>query len=88
MNTIFEEMVKVWPSAIVARTEIYSFTGGLMSEKYIANLDSQGNGPANRFRVGRKIAYPVIDVVKWLESRGSKIKKGPKEYVKKVGALC
>jgi hypothetical protein len=66
--SIFEEM-KQWKSLIVARTEIKEFTGGLISEKYLANLDSTGKGPAGRIRIGRKIAYPVVEFVQWLESR-------------------
>jgi len=68
-NGFFQGMGEKWPSAWVARTEIERFTGGIISEKYLANLDSQGRGPAGRVRVGRKIAYPVVEVVKWLESR-------------------
>ncbi len=65
------ELKNRWPSPFVARTEIKTFSGGLISEKYIANLDSQGAGPEGRFRVGRKIAYPVASLIKWLESRSS-----------------
>ena len=61
-----------WPSQIVARTEIGRFTGGLISEKYLANLDSAGLGVAGRFRVGRKVVYPVAEVIRWLESRATK----------------
>ncbi len=73
MDKIFEEMVERWPSAIVARTEISAFTGGLMNEKYQANLDSQGDGPEGSFRNGRKVVYPVIPYVQWLARRSSAI---------------
>lgn len=66
-------MAAKWRSSLVARSEVPAFTGGLMSEKYIANLDSAGLGPANRIRVGKKVAYPVIDLIAWLESRSSAI---------------
>jgi hypothetical protein len=66
-------LAEQWPSQIVARTEIKKFTGGLISEKYIANLDSAGKGPAGRIRIGRKIAYPVNELVRWLESRATKV---------------
>lgn len=58
-----------WPSPFVARQEIRTFSGGIMSEKYIANLDSQGAGPPGRIRCGRKVAYPVNQLVEWLEGR-------------------
>lgn len=73
MDTIFQQMIEKWPSQVVARTEIESFSGGAMGEKYIANLDSLGLGPAGRFRMGRKVCYPVKELVAWLESRSATI---------------
>jgi len=57
-----------WPSTIVARRKIKEFTGGILSEKYIANLDSLGQGPP-RIRIGRQVAYPVDSLISWLEKR-------------------
>jgi hypothetical protein len=68
-ESIFQKMADRWPSSMVARTEIKNFTGGAIEEKYMANLDSQGKGPTDRVRIGRKIGYPVASVVKWLEDR-------------------
>lgn len=57
-----------WPSSIVARREVKKFTGGIMSEKYIANLDSLGSGPPS-IKIGRQRACPVSSFILWLESR-------------------
>lgn len=57
-----------WPSSIVARQKIGEFTGGLISEKTVANMDCLGQGPP-RVRIGRKIGYPVPSLISWLESR-------------------
>ena len=65
----FKELAARWPSAWVSRQEIGTFTGGVVSEKYAANLDSRGLGPKGRIRVGRKIAYPVAELISWLEGR-------------------
>lgn len=67
----FQKLAENWPSAWVARTSIHHFTGGIVSEKYLANLDSSGKGPQGRVRIGRKIAYPVNEVVAWLEARAT-----------------
>lgn len=72
-NSIFQEMAGKWPSAFVSRTEAENFTGGMIGEKYLANLDSAGKGPAGRIRCGRKVAYPVIEFIKWLEARSAVI---------------
>ena len=74
METRFEGLAERWPSAWVARTEIERFTGGIIKEKYAANLDSQGRGCPGRVRCGRKICYPVAEFVKWLESRATEVK--------------
>lgn len=74
MNNVFQEMAKRWPSQIVARTEIKDFTGGAISEKYIANLDSIGKGPP-RFRLGRKVVYKTADLADWLRGRSEVIER-------------
>jgi len=71
--SIFQQMVDNWPSPVVARTEIQIFTGGLMTEKYQANLDSAGLGPKGRIRCGRKIGYPVQKYADWLEARSTAV---------------
>lgn len=63
----FQLLAKNWPAPIVARSEIAKFTGGLINPRTVANLDSKGTGPP-RFRVGRKVAYPVDTFIEWLES--------------------
>ena len=73
MDTIFDGMAERWPSAWVARTQVERFTGGIISEKYLANLDSQGRGCPGRVRVGRKVCYPVHEFIRWLESRSAVI---------------
>ena len=74
----FQLMADHWPSPFVARQEVERFTGGIVNPKYIANLDSQGLGPEGRIRVGRKIAYPVIEFIKWLEERSEVVREGIK----------
>jgi hypothetical protein len=67
---IYQEMGDKWQSAVVARTEVERFSGGMISGKYLANLDSQGRGPA-RVRCGRKVGYPVADLVRWMRERSA-----------------
>jgi len=70
MSDIFQDMADRWDSELVARTQIERFTGGLLSAKYLANLDSDGMGP-RRVKCGRKVGYPVNDLVKWLRDRST-----------------
>lgn len=72
-NISFSALLDRWPSAWVARTKIQEFSGGIITEKYLANLDSQGRGPVGRVRIGRKIAYPANEIVRWLEARSEAV---------------
>ena len=69
VKDVFDEMAANWPSEIVARTEIKVFTGGLISPKYIANLDSKGEGPIGRIKSGRRTGYLKKPLVEWLRER-------------------
>ncbi len=68
------EFMSRWPSPYVAREEIGRFSGGILTSKYMANLDCEGKGPKNTIRIGRKIAYHVPSLIEWLEQRSSKVK--------------
>lgn len=64
----FDALAKRWRSGLVARTQISEFSGGLLTPKYLANLDSQGLGPP-RVRSGRRVAYDVEQLVVWMRDR-------------------
>jgi hypothetical protein len=67
----FHLMAEKWPSLFVARSEVKRFSGGILTGKYLANLDCAGKGPPGRIRVGRKVAYRVDSLVEWLQSRST-----------------
>ena len=58
-----------WSSAYVTRNKVEEFTGGMITAGSIANFDSKGNGPEERFIINRKTAYPVGSLIQWLEKR-------------------
>ncbi len=74
IRNIFESMAEKWKSGIVSRDQIFVFTGGAVSKGRMANLDCLGEGP-ERFRMGRKIVYPVKPLVKWLIARSVSVEK-------------
>jgi predicted DNA-binding transcriptional regulator AlpA len=71
----FSMIANFCPSPYLSREEVERVTGGLVTAKYLANLDSDGKGPAGRIRLGRKVAYPVQDVIRWLEERTKPVKE-------------
>jgi hypothetical protein len=65
-----------WTAPYVERQHLIEFSGGLLDPGTMANHDSAGTGPAGRVKVGRKVIYPVQELIAWLEARASLPKKG------------
>lgn len=53
------------------RKRVFELTGGLLSAKVMANLDSQGKGPSIKVSIGKHINYQRENFVGWLKSRAS-----------------
>lgn len=51
---------------LVSRKEAEKRTGGLVKARTLANKDSLGEGPAQRVKLGRLVAYPRDSFVEWL----------------------
>lgn len=73
MKDVFSEMVMKWPSAVVARSEVAKFSGGLVASKSLANRASLGQSTPPAFRVGVKICYSAQDLAAWLRSRAKEV---------------
>lgn len=58
---------EAWPSGVITRSQVKEFSGGLISPRTLANMDSLGTGPARRFKIGKKVCYYVDDLIEWLE---------------------
>jgi len=68
IERIFENLSSKSPE-IITRRKLHELTGGLISEKTLANLDSEGTGIQPRIRIGGKVAYPKDAAIAWLRSR-------------------
>ena len=71
LEGVWKEMFDGWPGEIVARTKIGQFTGGMLSSKYLANLDSMGLGP-EKISFGRRVGYIKKPLILWLMGRSIK----------------
>jgi hypothetical protein len=74
MNQAIKALVDRWPSSLVARAEAGKFSGGAIRGRYLANLDSAGQGPSGAFRIGGKVVYPATNLAEWLDSRARPLK--------------
>lgn len=72
LQAYFDELAEKWPSSFVARDQVETFTGGIISSGRMANLDCLGEGPPS-FRSGRKRVYPVKPYLEWLLARSEPI---------------
>ena len=66
---MINQIFKNWRSPFITRDQLYEVTGGLIHPRTIRNLDSLGQGIKGKFFVGRKVAYPVEEVINFLEGR-------------------
>jgi len=79
-NSFWRQAEESWrrqrPGCIgVARTQIHTFSCGVYSSKYMANLDSAGLGPEDRQQCGRQIIYPFQTLIPWLEGRTKTLRR-------------
>lgn len=58
-----------WRSPFITRDQLYEVTGGLIHPRTIRNLDSLGKGIKGKFKIGRKVAYPIEEVINYLENK-------------------
>jgi len=66
---IFTSLKDKWSSSFVTRDQVAEFSGGILHPRTMANKDSLKLGPKGRVRMGRTIAYPVDELISWMESR-------------------
>lgn len=69
------ELRKNWRDPIVPRKAAEIASCGLICAKSMANLDSQGRGPKNAFRIGKQTVYPAEDFFDWLVSRARPVER-------------
>ena len=72
MHDSLAQLEALWPSTIVARSEVGRFSGGLLNPRTIANRDSQGTGPRNRLKLGKSVGYSVHDLLEWMDKNLTK----------------
>lgn len=64
----FSELEKALPP-IVPRPQVHELTGGLVAVGTLANADSAGVGPKDRFWVGKRTCYHRAALLDWLRER-------------------
>ena len=70
-KSIFDDLADKWPSNWVSRQSIGEFSGGIINPRSLANWDCKGLGPRGRTRIGKKVAYPVREVIRWLNEKAN-----------------
>jgi len=68
IDEILEDLFRNAPK-FIPRKMLSEITGGTISVKYLANLDSEGVGIQPRIRIGGKVAYPKDAAIAWFTKR-------------------
>lgn len=66
-DLVFAQLEAALPP-IFTREEAAKHMGGLFKAKTLNNIDSRGDGPTIRVRVGKKVAYERHSFVQWLRN--------------------
>jgi len=62
-------LATAWGSPFVERSQVAKFSGGILHSRTMANMDASGRGIEGRIKIGRKVAYPVKELIAWMEAR-------------------
>lgn len=54
---------------VIAREMVKTLTGGIVSPMTLAHADGSGTGPADAYKVGRKICYKREALLEWIVRR-------------------
>ena len=68
LSDILETISQAAPP-LLTRIEVQKITGGAISAKSLANLDSERKGIQPRLKIGSKVAYPTGAVIEFLKER-------------------
>lgn len=64
-QTFLEALAAELPP-FIARTEVASYLGGIVTGKTLSNADTKGIGPKVAYAVGRKVVYSREALIAWL----------------------
>ncbi len=73
MHDIIQRIKEKCKSPFIARDRLAEVTGGVINPRTMRNRDCQGTGIRGRFKIGRKVAYPVEEVINWLIENSTEI---------------
>ncbi len=76
MNDLIKRIKENYKSPFVARDRLAEVTGGVINPRTMRNRDCQGTGIRGRFKIGRKVAYPIEEVINWLIENSAEIQGG------------
>ena len=64
-----QSLAEAWGASYVERSKVSEFSGGILHSRTMANMDASGQGIKGRIKIGRKVAYPVDELITWMEAR-------------------
>ncbi|MCK5680114.1 hypothetical protein KAI46_04810 [bacterium] len=68
-NEVVKNIIAQAGCPIISRKEAARLSGGLISEKTLANLDCLGEGPTEKIRIGKRVGYPTEVFATWFSGQ-------------------
>lgn len=75
----WRKMFEDYTAPVISRDQIELWSGGLVRARTLANKDSLGIGIRGKFRCGRRIGYPIENVIEYLEAQTDWMDEEPEE---------
>jgi len=69
VDDICNRIIKNNPYGFILRPDLKEKTGGMLTGAYHKNLDYQGKGIENKFKIGNTTAYPIDAVVAFVKKK-------------------
>ncbi|OQX96914.1 MAG: hypothetical protein B6I20_13775 [Bacteroidetes bacterium 4572_117] len=84
---ICQKVIENNPYGFILRPDLKEKTGGMLNGAYHKNLDYQGKGIEDRFKIGNTTAYPIDAVVAFIKKKiiSQNTKTPPSPSIVKTG---
>ncbi len=62
-------LLQMYPIGLVPRNKIEIATGEILNSKTMSSLDSLNTGIKGGIKIGKKMCYPIDEIIKYIQSK-------------------
>lgn len=75
IEKVEQQLSELFPIGLIPRSEIERATGGILCARTMSNADSRKDGIGTKVYVGKKICYPINDVIEYIVQKMKQVDK-------------